>query len=311
MSATATPHLRPSMSEGRQPSRDRSPSDVDLALCELPGAEMHTLLDELRSQGPVAEATFAGKRCLIATTRSSVLEAFLDVDALPPATLYQNSIEKIIGPNFQSMEGRRHKLYRKLATPAFRSRRTEAFGESAMRELAQEIVASLEGRPQFDVVASFTHRFPFLVISRLLGVPRENEAQFHAWAWQMLGPPSVEAADSRRAAAEFTRYMEPVVKARRNRLRDDVISELIASEVDGEQLDDEMVLSHIRLMFAAGATTTCDAIGNMIHTLLTHAGAWQRVVDDPQLRPAAVNETLRWETPVPNLPRISAPKHAF
>lgn len=289
-------------------TRSISPSDVDLAQAELPGAEMHALLDRLSEQGPLAESTFGGRRCLITTTRKQLLEAFQDVEALPPATLYKNSIAKIIGPNFQSMEGSQHRLYRKLATPAFRSRRIEAFGESAMGELAREMIAPLIARADFDVVADFTHRFPFLVISRLLGVPREREEQFHLWAWQMLGPPGVAPADSHRAAAEFTRYLEPVVIERRNAPRDDVISELIEARVDGEQLDDEMVLSHIRLMFSAGATTTCDAIGNLIHSLLTHSGAWERVVDEPDVRPRAVNEGLRWETPVANLPRISAPR---
>jgi cytochrome P450 len=59
-------------------------------------------------------------------------------------------------------------------------------------------------------------------------------------------------------------------------------------------------------MFAAGATTTCDAIGNLLHALLTRPGLWQRLVDEPSLRAAAVHEGLRFDTPVANLPRISA-----
>jgi cytochrome P450 len=59
-------------------------------------------------------------------------------------------------------------------------------------------------------------------------------------------------------------------------------------------------------MFSAGATTTCDGIGSLLHALLSHSGAWEQVVDDPSVRATAVHESLRWQTPVPNLPRISA-----
>jgi cytochrome P450 len=58
-------------------------------------------------------------------------------------------------------------------------------------------------------------------------------------------------------------------------------------------------------MFSAGATTTHDGLGSLVHTLLSHEGAWKQVVDDPAARPGAIRELLRWEPPVANLPRIS------
>lgn len=280
-------------------------SAIDFASNPLPGAEMHELLARMREQGPLAPAVFGGKACLLITRFDTLLEGFRDVATFPPATLYQNTIAKVIGPNFQSMEGEQHLLYRRLATPAFRSRAVERYGEEGMADLAHEILDRLEGEREADLVESFTHLFPFFVICRLVGVPRENEHRFHRWAWEMLGAPGTPFEVSRKAAAEFTRHLKPALEARRSEPRDDVISALLRTEVEGRTLNDEEILSHVRLMFSAGATTTLDGIGSLLHALLSEGDAWRRVVEEPELRAGAIQEVLRWEPPVPNLPRIS------
>jgi cytochrome P450 len=279
---------------------------VDLAFAELPGHEMFELLEELRGDGPLARATFAGAPCFLTTTHGLLLEGFIDAAKFPPARLYQNSIARVIGPNFQSMEGARHTLYRRLATPAFRSRAVERYEREGMAELAHELLERLDGRGEADLASAFTHRFPFLVLCRLVGIPRDREDEFHQWAAEMVTPPNVPLEVCRRAAAEFTRYLAPTLAERRREPRSDVISELIAAEVEGRHLTDEEISSHVKLMFSAGATTTCDGIGNLLHAVLSHSGAWEQVVDDPSVRATAVHESLRWQTPVPNLPRISA-----
>ena len=140
----------------------------------------------------------------------------------------------------------------------------------------------------------------------MLGVPREGESAFHRWAWEMLSPPTVSPEVSRAADREFTRYIAPTIAARRAEPQGDVISALVESEAEGHCLDDREVLSHVKLLFSAGATTTHDALGSLVHTLLASPEAWSRIVSDQSLRPGAILELLRWETPVPNLPRISA-----
>jgi cytochrome P450 len=281
-------------------------AEADFATDPMPGPEMHARLRAFRAQGDVVRVRFGGGQAFLITTFDALLEGFLEVEKFPPATLYQRSIAQVIGPNFQSMEGADHRLYRRLATPAFRSRPVERFAATEMAGLAHEVIDRIVGSGRVDLVATFTRVFPFLVISRLLGVPRDAEANFHRWAWEMLSPPTVERSVSHRAAAEFTRYLAPTIESRRHAPCGDVISELVASDVDGRRLSDEEVLSHVRLMFAAGATTTHDAIGSLLSTLLTEPGAWKRVVENPSLRGGAIHELLRFETPVANLPRISA-----
>lgn len=281
-------------------------SDPDFALDPMPGPVMHAHLHALREEGPLARALFGGQPAFVITTFEALLEGFRDTDRFPPATLYQQTIAQVIGPNFQSMEGAQHHLYRRLATPAFRSRAVERFAAEDMEALAHEVIDRFVKESRVDLVAAFTRLFPFLVISRLLGVPRDAEERFHRWAWEMLSPPTVPREVSLRADAEFTRYLAPTIEARRREPAGDVISELVLSEVDGERLSDADVLSHVKLLFSAGATTTHDSLGSLVHTLLTEPAAWKRVVEEPGTRPGAIHELLRYETPVPNLPRISA-----
>jgi len=281
-------------------------STPDFALDPMPGPVMHAHLRALRETGPLARVRFGGQPAFLITTFEALLEGFRDVDRFPPATLYQRTIAQVIGPNFQSMEGAQHTLYRRLATPAFRSRAVDRFAAEGIEALAHEVIDRFAGESRVDLVAGFTRLFPFLVSPRVLGVPRDAEADFHRWAWEMLSPPTVERSVSMRATEEFTRYLGPTIEARRRAPQGDVISELVLSEVEGARLTDDEVLSHVKLLFSAGATTTHDSLGSLVHTLLSEPGAWKRVVDDPSLRPGAIHELLRYETPVPNLPRISA-----
>ena len=92
---------------------------------------------------------------------------------------------------------------------------------------------------------------------------------------------------------------------RRAEPQNDVISQWLATEVDGGPIAREAILAHVRLFFTAGATTTSDALGNLIHALLSHPEAWRACVDDPAVQPDAVQELLRWNPPVAAQPRFT------
>jgi cytochrome P450 len=279
--------------------------DIDLHRDELPGPELHRYLAARRREGAVVPATFFGGKALLVTRHDAVAEAFRDDVRFPPHEAYRLSIEPLIGRNFQSMAEPEHLLYRRLATPAFRSRAVERHEQTGIGELARELVASFASEREVDLAAVFTHRFPFLVISRLLGIPRDAEASFHRWALEMLAFRS-DPDRGRRARDEFTRYLEPVIAAHRREPGEGILPELIAAEADGRRLTDEEIHNHARLLFAVGATTTHDALGSLLFALLTVPGAWRRVREDPAVRPWAVEESLRWETAVAILPRLSA-----
>jgi cytochrome P450 len=280
---------------------------VDFALDPLPGPQLHAALAGLRGMGPIVPALFLGADAWVITSHAALAEAFRDTVRFPPPAMYQASLEPVVGKTFISMDEPDHQLYRRLATPAFRSRAMARYEESGLAELAHELVDELDGRDEFDLVADFTERFPYLVIARLLGLPRDREGDFHRWALGLLRFRD-DAANAQACAAELTRYLAPVVAARRREPREDVISGLVQAEIDGRRLTDDEVYSHVRLLLPTGGETTHGALGNMLYAILTHGDLWQRLRAEPGRIPAVVAESLRWETSIAVLPRLSAPR---
>ncbi len=146
-------------------------------------------------------------------------------------------------------------------------------------------------------MAEITSRFPVQVIAGVLGVPATDHARFHTWALDMnKGPDDYERSIA--ASQAMRRYLTPIVEERKARPVDDLVSDIVTAEVDGERLDDEHIYGFLRLLLPAGAETTYAAMGSCLFALLTTPGALDRVRHDPGLVDAVVDETLRWETSV-------------
>jgi cytochrome P450 len=279
---------------------------IDFAAELLPGAQLHGTLAAMRALHPVAPARFGGREAFVITGHAALAEAFKDNDRFPPADAYRITIEPVQGVTFQTMEDEQHRLYRRLATPAFRSSAVEAMEQEGLARIAHELIDRLQGLRSADLAEAFTHRVAFLVISRMLGIPPWREDVFRDWAVGFLEFPR-DPEHSRRCAALINEYLAPIIAERRREPRDDVISGLVLADADGHQLDDEEILAHIRLLFSAGASTTTDALGNLLWALLREPSLWEQLRAEPGLRANAIEELLRWETPVAVLPRISAP----
>lgn len=278
---------------------------TDFALDEMPGAVLHETLHAYRERGPVSPTRFAGLPAFVITEFDALLQAFTDERAFPGHSMYEVAFEPVIGKTFVSMpDPSDHLRYRKLATPAFRSRAVASYEREGLASLANELVDELIDRDEFDLVAGFTERFPYLVIARLLGIPRDREAEFHGWATALLSY-QADPEGAQRARASISEYLDEVIEDHRREPRNDVISALIGSEVEGLQLTNEELISHVRALFPTGSDTTHGALGNVLFALLTHENAWRALADDRKLIDAAVAEGLRWETPIAVLPRIS------
>lgn len=278
---------------------------LDFATEDLAGTTLHRSLAQMRQRGPVAPALFGGQPAVLIGSHRALAEAFRDNDRFPPADAYRITIEPVQGVTFQTMEGEQHRLYRRLATPAFQSRAVEAMEQEGLARIAHELIDRLGNRRSADFASAFTHRVAFAVISRMLGIPTDREDVFRDWAVGFLEFPR-DPARSRHCAEQINQYLLPILARCRREPRDDILSGLVAAEVDGRQLTDEEILAHIRLLFSAGASTTTDALGNLLYTLLEEPARWQAVLAEPALRAGAIEELLRWETPVAVLPRLSA-----
>jgi len=281
-----------------------STSTIDFGVDPLPGEELHGALAALREEHRVAPVRFFGSDAVLITRFDDVKEAFRDDEHLPGGSTYQMHTEPVIGRTFISMDGTEHDRHRQLATPAFRSRAVARFDEEALVPLAHEIVDRFVARGDGDLVAEFTTVLPFYAITRKLGVPRGTDDEMRTWADRMLTYPS-DPEGAVEAARAFSEVLEPLLDARRATPEEDLLSALLAAEVDGEALSGEEVCSTVRLMFSVGATTTSQALGNLLSALLDRPDTLAAARTDEALRAGIVHELLRWDGPLATLPRLA------
>jgi cytochrome P450 len=269
---------------------------TELTTATLPGAELHEFLS-----GPAAEgATLLGRPVRI-VTRWAELRAFLaDEEGYPGGAVYRLQVEPVLGPTFISMDGDEHLRVRRLATPAFQSKAVSRFVADDLVPLAHEVVDRFAGRGTGDLVSDLTSVLPFWAISRKVGLPEGSEDRQRAVARALLTHLSTPDL-AQRAADTVTESVAPLLQPRREEPRADVLSHLLTTG-----LSDEEVLSHVRLLYAVGATTTSDAMSNLFALLLSDPALWERALQEPAVRPRLVAEVLRLEPAVALLPRLGA-----
>jgi cytochrome P450 len=195
-----------------------------------------------------------------------------------------------------------HTRLRRLVTGAF-SPKAIAGLEPWIRELTARMLAAADGAAGFDLIDTLAFPLPIAVICHLLGVPVEDEAQFRAWGHDVaatLDPQTDASAKAQTFAAEvaLTSYLQDLVRERRAKPDDTILSALIAAEEDGDRLSSGEVVSTALLLLIAGFETTVNLIGNGTVALMNHPDAWDRLRQDPALIPAAVEEMLRYDSPV-------------
>ncbi|MEV0686711.1 cytochrome P450 [Nocardia sp. NPDC050378] len=274
---------------------------VDFAFEDI--ADVHAMLARLRTRRPFAVVPFAGVRAVLLLTNELVSAAFKDESTFPPAAVYRMTTQPVLGKTLQCMEGAEHRIARGVATPPFRRNKVSAYVEPLLEPIAHELIDRFQARGHADLIAEFTNTYPVLVISRLLGLPIEDETVVHRWAHDLFYFP-MDPQAAMRASREFTDYVTPLLAERRREPGDDLISMLVTESSEGQFLDDEQVLSFLRLLFPAGADTTMLALGNTLSALLTHPDQLALLESDlDEHTPWAVWEGLRWEPPVGLLPR--------
>ena len=229
---------------------------------------------------------------------------FATTRASPRDPTYATTIEPCQGVTFESVDGDEHNILRDLATRELRARPIARFAAQHVGPLADELIDGFAGDGGGDLVELFTARFPFHVFGRRMGLPDDRRDDYFDWSFGILGYPG-DPVRGLAAADALTTYTEPVLADRRSCPADDMLSSMVTAENRGRRLTDEEVLSHVRAIFAAGASTTHHGLGNTLYALLTHPEALERLLADPTLIPAAVDEMLRWEPPLGVLPRIA------
>ena len=195
-----------------------------------------------------------------------------------------------------------HKRLRALVNKAFTPRAINAL-EPHIRSLLGSLLDDIDDPAGFDLMKAVAQPLPVIVIAEMLGVPPEDRAQFKLWSDQrarllepLLSPRERAVAET--ASRALDDYFRPIVMERRTAPQGDIVSALAQAEEEGDRLTEREVLNMLRLLLIAGNETTTNLIGNGILVLLRHPDQVQRLRDDPSLIPAAVEELLRFDSPV-------------
>ena len=195
-----------------------------------------------------------------------------------------------------------HTKLRSLVAHGFTPRSVAAL-EPRIRETVAKLLDHVEGRRRFDLIAEVAFPLPVIVIAELLGVPPEDREQFNEWSnvVSLIVDPLLDdgqVREVRRAVDEVFAYFEAVAEQRRRAPRDDLVSALVTAEVDGERLERDDLLVNLLLVLVAGNETTRNLIGNGARALLRNPDQLRRLSDDSSLLNGAVDELLRFDSPV-------------
>lgn len=274
--------------------------DFDFAYEDAP--QLHEMLEETRSEGPIVPIRFHGEVAYLITGYEELREAFSDEVHFASKAFYRKSAEPSMGRNMQSLSGNAHRINRALVSRSFLPRQVLGYIEGPITEEATRRVEALPTDSEVDLVEMFARPFPFSVITRLLGLPVEEEPLFLTWALKIIDWPW-DPTGAIRARDEFTEYLRPLLAQRRNYPEDDVLSIIANAEVEGVRLEDEEVFSLCRLLFPAGSDTAYKNLGSLLAAILENPGMRELAMGSDQDRDELVQEGLRWEPPVSLQPR--------
>ncbi len=214
----------------------------------------------------------------------------------------QASLPSVEEPSMLFLDPPDHTRLRALVNKAFTPRAVAAL-EPRIREIMTTLLDAVDDPSAFDLMKAVAKPLPVIVIAEMLGIPPEDRAQFAVWSDQRarileptLTPGERETAEA--AMRALDEYLRPIISERRDAPRDDIISALAQAEEAGDKLTEREVLVMLRLLLVAGNETTTNLIGNGVLALLRHPDQLAALRGDAALVPSAVEELLRFDSPV-------------
>ncbi|MGO9511721.1 MAG: cytochrome P450 [Mycobacterium sp.] len=264
-------------------------------------------LARLRANSPVHPVQLTGlPRAWLLTRHADVRLVSRDTDTFT-SSKGNTLVEVEASPTSAMLPGidpPRHVHYRKLINQGFTVRNVQRL-ESRMRTVARDIVANIVAKGEFDAVPDISAEMSLQVIADVLGVPAEDRMAVFKWS-NAIGSLGIEDPDyaptpqalGQAAAEMFTYCGELVAHRRKHGLTDDILSALLAAEVDGEKLNRDQLNEFFLLLAIAGNETTRNTLSHGILALSQHPEQQALLARDAQAIKPAVEELLRWATPV-------------
>ena len=217
---------------------------------------------------------------------------------------YATTIGHVMGRTILEMDPPEHQRHRALVARAFRARVLDQWGDAIIGATISELIDAFAGDGHADLIPQLTFPFPVRVIARILGLPEADWPRFLRLSTELI---AVMRNRDRAVAAgqELRGYFAEIIADRRRYTRNDLVSQLIAAEVDGHRLSDDEIYPFLLLLLPAGAETTYRSSSNLLFGLLSDPAQLDAVRADRGLVPQAIEEALRWETPLLTVARTA------
>ncbi|MDR3650438.1 MAG: cytochrome P450 [Acidimicrobiales bacterium] len=273
---------------------------------ELYTTDPHPLYARLRAEAPVAWNQERGFWAVSRHADVSAIESDHDTFCAGRGILVEE-----IGTTYQSPPTMMHSdppvhtRYRRLVQPAFKPSAVRAL-EPVIRARTTALVERFEDGAATDVVSALSVPLPLQVIGGILGVPDDEWERCYEWSEAVI-PGATDWPEEKRARlmTEMVQYLVGSAKDRRARPRDDVLTQLAQVDLDGERLSDDELGMFLVQLLVAGNETTRDLISSGLLAFADHPGQWSRLRADRHLVPGAVEEMLRWSSPVVSFMRTA------
>ena len=200
----------------------------------------------------------------------------------------------------------RHRQLRSLVTQAFTPKAVDALAPR-IAGLTNELLDGIAAGGSADLIRDLAYPLPVIVISELLGIPAEDRERFKHWSdvivSQTRTAPAGETQDT--TTSEMVEYFLALIDRRRSRPGTDLISSLLSAEIGGQRLTVPELLGFCSLLLVAGNETTANLIGNAVLCLAESPGTLGRLLEEPGLLPQALEEVLRFRSPVQSMYRVA------
>jgi len=206
----------------------------------------------------------------------------------------------------------RHRQLRSLVTQAFTPKAVDALAPR-IAGLTDDLLEGIAARGSADLIRELAYPLPVIVISELMGIPAQDRERFKQWSDVIVSQTRSGSASENHIAAnmEMTEYFLALIDERRSRPGHDLISTLLAAEIDGQKLTVPELLGFCALLLVAGNETTTNLIGNAVLCLAENPGTMDRLLREPALLPQTIEEVLRFRSPVQSMYRMTVAETAL
>jgi cytochrome P450 len=200
----------------------------------------------------------------------------------------------------------RHTRFRRLVNKAFTARRIAEL-EPWIKTVADGLLDEIAIRKSIDAVDAFTMPLPVQVIARMLGIPGDDQPAFKRWSDSMIAfnGGDFTAAERVTNGMQMMDYFRQAAASRRRQRGSDLISALVEAEVEGERLEEWEILGFCILILVAGNETTTNLMSNLLNIMVDRPDLWRRLREDRSRVEFAIEETLRYQSPVQMLTRFT------